>query len=234
MITLKLFDAITGKYLTEIAGESVNPGKGDDNTVVSVPFYKCDKYNQIINYRVVVASEPNNYRQILFVSDKNVTPKYEANLSYFDKSLNTLLSKLDDIKKDINSLPIDARENLIKLYPSVDKAKESFDALWKQVSFPNANIVNIKSGDIICLETITNNNTEKNVFVCLVEDFNPISKNINTAISVVLMYRNELIDPDNADGSLSYGVSFYLNEDTVVRKPTSDEIKSFFEIFKRY
>ena len=235
IVKLKLFNAETGDFLGEFADEAVKPGI-NTNGVIKLPIAEFDTYVKFVSCDIVTASQVNatNNEQLLFVLLNEKETEIEPNTKYFFNAFEKIISDINTIKQEINALPDNAKTKVNTILPFFNQLTKKVGDLGLLLNYPKADTIEIKQGDIISIESVSADKSEKSVCVALVDKYNPINKNISLAISVVIMHRNELINTDDADGRLAYGMSFQITKRELIRKPTEDEIQIFFEVFKRY
>lgn len=217
----------------------LNAGENKNQTV-NIRLPQSERYNQVLPSTTFLTTEvdESNNMQHTFVKPQFNKAYYEVNKTYFTSLFKNTISSITKLKNEINTLPKTLKNSLndnLNIDEMIEKLNQKVNNLSNNNVNKNSNELKpilIKKGDIICFEYNNLQAGVKNVWVSLIEGFNPTEKIVYESFEAIIMSNNILTDVNKDKGNILFGTSFYLTDEITFREPTESELDMFFKIIK--
>lgn len=201
------------------------PFKAGSNWNESTNIYLSQNplFTQVIPCSILMATQAINNNENENVQHLFVKPRYkEAYYKLSENFLSESINSIESFSKAFNDAPYQVKEMIFEKL----KAKGLFNLLEKEKE--DKETIQIKKGMILAFESVNLSIGTKNVWVSLIDSFNPIEKVVNEVVSVTVMADNILTEGvDTLDNIVFFAQSFKLGEGFTVRKPTENELNFF-------
>ena len=224
--TVNIYSVYDGKLLYSFVTDTPFKSGNSWNDNVNVYLNNTDIYQQVVPCSVVSASEiltDNGFNvQHVFVKPNSTEAYYKINEENVSNLINNVTDSIEQYFSVINNVPNEVKSYIL----NNTKIKNLFTPLYNNSQ--NKNQITIKKGDILCFESVNLTTATKNVWVSLVDSYDPVDKKVNEVVSVTIMEYNVLTENlDTFDEIVYFGSSFKLDNTCIVRKPTESELAFF-------
>ena len=224
--TVNIYSVYDGKLLYSFFTDKPFKSGNSWNENVNVYLTNNDIYQQVVPCSVVSASEiltDNGFNvQHVFVKPSSTEAYYKINEENVSNLINNVTDSVEQYFSVINNVPNEVKSYIL----NNTKIKNLLTPLCNNNQ--NTNQITIKKGDILCFEAVNLSTATKNVWVALIDSYDPVDKKVNEVVSVTIMGDNVLTENlDTLDDIVYFGSSFKLDNTFIVRKPTESELVFF-------
>lgn len=224
--TVNIYSVYDGKLLYSFVTDKPFKSGNSWNENTNIYLNNNAIYRQVVPCSVVSATEiltDNDFNvQHVFVKPNYTEAYYKINEENVSNLINNVTDSVEQYFSVINNVPNEVKSYIL----NNAKIKNLFPLLYNNSQ--NKNQITIKKGDIFCFESVNLSTATKNVWVSLIDSYNPVDKKVSEVVSVTIMGDNVLTENlDTLDDIVYFGSSFKLGSTFTVRKPTESELAFF-------
>lgn len=214
--TVNVYSVSDGKLIYSFYTDSPYKAGTNWNENINVVKNENSFYYQVIPSTVISATEIIENVQHLFVKPRYKEAYYILHYDEVSAMIENLSFSVSNYLNFINNAPNEVKKLLSERY----NLNDIFDKIKNQIT--------IKKGEILTFEVVNLENATKNVWVSLIDSYDPTKKIVSEVVSVTIMGDNVLTENlDTLDDIVFFGNNFHINNNFVIRKPTESELTYF-------